>query len=110
MVQDVCFYINRTDFFGNSGAYRAKFTIKSDDKRFSTDNYFLRINNPLGEEKSLYSLGKRIDIKTIDYINPEDFFKDTSACETHNELSLINKGFSGIRIFIVANIHPRTIT
>ncbi len=100
---DLYIYVDNSNFVGGKGEYVARFSIKSSDKRFSHDNYSFRIYDPIGEERNLYSLGKFINIDSLNYIIPEEHYKSTPACKTHNELSLTIKN-NKLRIFIITKI------
>jgi len=106
---DLYLYIDNSNFTGSKGEYIARFSIKSTDKRFSHDNYSFRIYDPIGEERNLYSLGKFINIDSLNYIIPEEHYKSTPACKTHNELSLTIKN-NKLRIFIITKIPKDLLT
>ena len=87
-------------FIGDILAYKAYFSLPSGDERFQGDNYYFKIGFRSLDYKSLYSLGKPVNIDSIDYINPYIHFKDKTNCELHTELSLYK------RIFIITDIPP----
>jgi len=100
--KDLYILSDSESFTGELLRYRAIFYVKSEDERFSHDNYYFDINYHDLNDIPLYKLGKLIDINTIDYINSKDFFKAKSNCELHEELSLMHK--NGTRIFIISKL------
>ncbi|WP_034061011.1 hypothetical protein [Lacinutrix jangbogonensis] len=103
-IEDVYIFIDSRNFFGSKGEYRTHFSIISKDSRFSHDNYNFIILDPKLEERNIYQIGEQINIDSINYITPNEYFKDKSFIETHNELSLIK---NQKRIFIITYINDR---
>ncbi|HET8885299.1 MAG TPA: hypothetical protein VFM70_03000 [Salinimicrobium sp.] len=101
MYQDIYIMTNyfTQDFLG----YKAYFDIKSTDLRFTHDTYFFRIDFPDIDYSSLYSLGKPVNIDSIEVMEPKQFFYNKSNNFIHTELSLWEKE-NNTRIFIVAEI------
>jgi hypothetical protein len=103
---DLVFFIPSQQFFGSGGNYVVRFSTLSNDKRFSHDNFIFRIIDNSGNDRSLYQLGTRIDISTINSVIPHEFYKDNESCKIHEELSLTNTGKSIKSIYIVTKIPP----
>jgi len=82
------FFINSQSIIPSFFGYKAYFSIKSIDPRFQRDNYYFRINYPDFEDHTLSSLGREIDIDTINYIDPQKYYRNKPNCEVHEELSL----------------------
>lgn len=92
-------YINNKSFWPALLGYKAVLGIKSNDERFSHDNYYFKISYRTLDYQSLYSLGEAINIDTLDYIkDPIEHFKDLTVCELHTKLSLYNQ------VFIISEI------
>ncbi|WP_156112465.1 hypothetical protein [Lacinutrix jangbogonensis] len=62
------------------------------------------MTDPKLEERNIYEIGKRINIDSVNYINPNKHYEGKSVLEIHNELSLIN---NHRRIFIITYITHR---
>lgn len=106
--EDIYIYTKRQSFFGANGEYTTHFSIKSKEEPFSHDNYNFQISDPKWKESSLYNLGQRIHKDSLTFIDPIVYFNNKSACETHNELSMMSIRYKK-RIFIVTEIHPEIL-
>jgi len=96
--EDIYIYVKNDHFIGDALGYKAYFGLKNKDERFMADVYHFKIDYKSLDYQSLYSLGKPININSIDYITPIEYFKDKSNCDLHTELSLYK------RIFIITDI------
>jgi hypothetical protein len=96
--ENIFILTDNSNFIGELLRYKAVFYIKSEDKRFSHDNYYFDIWYKGLDSESLYELGEKIDINTVNYVTAKDFFKGKTNCELHTELSLLRKNKTGIII------------
>ena len=98
---DIYIYVDNSNFIGDVLGYKAYFDLKSRDSRFQSDVYHFKIDFKAVDYQSLYSLGKPINIESVNYINPKETFKNKSNCDLHTELSLYDM------IFIITDM-PKT--
>jgi len=74
----------------NQNYYRIGYYVKSNDAKFKHDLYFFDISPASFDLPKLNDLGKEIKLKDLSYEKSSEFFKNKSACEVHEEFSLVN--------------------
>jgi hypothetical protein len=72
---------------GNNSGYEFNFYVKSTDNRFKFDNYSFFVLSTDSTLNPLIDYSKIETIKKDEIIKIEDYFKDKSPCESHEDLS-----------------------
>ncbi|WP_034061172.1 hypothetical protein [Lacinutrix jangbogonensis] len=99
--EELYIYVSNISFQSSVLSYEAYFGLESQEEDFNHDTYFFKISFPDLEHHTLFGLGKTIEKKSINYIEPISYFKNKSFCYMHLELSRYK------RIFIVTDF-PNT--
>ncbi len=94
------------NFSGANGEYQTSFSLKSEDKKNSHDNYLFKIIKQDYNQTKLFEIGTRINADSLKITDPKQFFSGKDNCEIHAELSLTNTSRNKASIFIVTEIPP----